>query len=525
MVKAVRRKRASEETLYRGCLAGQDCPPDIKNKFEQNTIADRILKWVSSFLYFGTLGISSGKGTGGPGGYTRLGTGGGGGGGRPGVTTSRGSNVARPNVIVDSLVPAGVPIDTVAPDQAIVPLLEDTLSTDITGTGEIEVIAEVHPPPTNGSDGIVIGLDPEPPVLEITPEEQPTSRVRTTTSRHHNLAFDAYVASTQLPGESSASDNVYIIHGFPGEVIGPPSDTVFEEIPLEDFNTSTTVDSDVRTSTPDSSFRRVLNTFQRRLYNRRLVQQVKLTDRTFLTRPSQLVRWEFENPVYEADISLLFDQDVAEVQAAPNPEFQDIVYLSRPIFEEREGYLRVSRFGRRGTIQTRSGTTIGGHVHYFTDISPVRDLQDIEMQTFAETSGDSVIMQPLNESTFINEAADIGVIYDPSEPLLDEQFSESALDDRYIEDFSNIRLQVTTDQDDEPTIITVQEGIPPGSVKMFINDTESVVHYVPSETPLSPFVPLNPATTPAIIIDFTDSTATFYLHPSLMRRRRKRHIF
>ncbi|QYI89587.1 L2 minor capsid protein [Bos taurus papillomavirus 41] len=523
MVRAVRRKRASEETLYRGCLAGQDCPPDIKNKFEQNTIADKILKWVSSFLFFGQLGISSGKGTGGTGGYTRLGTTPEIGGGRPGVTTGRGSNVARPTVIVDALPPPGIPIDPTAPDLSVVPLLEDTVSTDI-GAGEIEVIAEVHPPPTNGNDGIVIGLDPEPPVLEITPEEQPASRVRTTSSKHNNPAFTAYVASTQLPAETSASDHVYIMHGFQGEIIGPPSDTVFEEIPLEEFHT-TAVDSENRTSTPDSSFRRVLNKFQRRLYNRRLVQQVKLTDRTFLTKPSQLVSWEFENPVFDEDISLIFEQDVEAVQAAPNPDFQDIVYLSRPTFEEREGYVRVSRLGRRGTIQTRSGATIGGHVHYYTDISPIRDLQDIEMQTFANTSGDSIIMQPLNESTVIDAVGDIGVIYDPREPLLDEQYSESALDDRYLEDFSQIRLQMTTEAEDEPTVITVQEGIPPGSVKLFINDTESVVHYVPTDTSLTPIIPSIPTTTPAIIIDFSDSTATFYLHPSLLKRKRKRRFF
>nr|UMZ08544.1 L2 minor capsid protein [Bos taurus papillomavirus 30] len=523
MVRAARRKRASEETLYRGCLAGQDCPPDIKRKFEQDTIADRILKWVSSFLFFGTLGIGSGKGSGGAGGYTRLG--GASGGGRGGVTTSRGTNVARPTVLVDALPPAGVPIDPVAPDLSIVPLLEDTVSTDIAGTGDIEVIAEVHPPPTNGGDGIVIGHDPEPPVLEITPEEEPTSRVRTTSTKHTNPSFNvnAYVASAQLPGESSASDNVFILHGFTGEIIGPSSTNVFEEIPLEEFNTSIVEDGEQYTSTPDTSFRRVLHKFQRRLYNRRLTQQVKITDRTtFLDRPSQLVRWEFENPAFEEDVSLLFDQDVEAVQRAPNEDFQDIVYLSRPIFAEREGYVRVSRFGKRGTISTRSGAQIGGHVHYFTDISPVRNLEDIEMETFGTTSGDSVIMQPLNESTFIDDVANLGVIYEPSQPFLEEAQPESALEDVYMEDFNNVRLQITEDLEDEPTVLTVQEGIPPGSVKLFIHNYESVVQH---NANMVPFDPLTPGFTPPIIIDFSESGATFYLHPSLMKRKRKRHVF
>lgn len=526
MVRAARRKRASEDDLYRGCLAGQDCPTDIKNKYEQNTLADRILKWVSSFLYFGTLGISSGRGSGGAGGYTRLGTVESGGGVRPG----KGPNVARPTVIVDALGPAGAPIDPAAPDSAIVPLLESSggsTTTDlIPGGGEIEIIAEVHPPPTIGDPDIVIGEPDEPPILEVTPETHPASRVRYSTSKHDNPAFNAYVASSQLPGETSAADNVYIMHGFNGDYVGPATtDTVFEEIELQDIGVP---ESPPSASTPDSAFRTVLNRFQRRLYNRRLVQQVKLTDRTFLTHPSRLVRWEFENPAFDESLSLLFEQDVNEVAAAPAEEFQDIVKLSRPFFSEKEGLVRVSRLGQRGTIRTRSGLQIGGHVHYFTDISPIRPVEDIEMQTFGEVSGDSIIMQPLGESTFIN--ADDTIDANLNEGLL--QYSDSVLEDDYNEDFSHVRLEVTTGR--STSIITVPDGIPPGSVKMFINDANSTVTPVPPDangnaftpiTPRVPLTPLSPAYTPTIIIDFEDGSATFFLHPSLLRKHKHKHWF
>ncbi|BBQ05074.1 minor capsid protein [Bos taurus papillomavirus 29] len=528
MVRAARRKRASEDDLYRGCRAGQDCPIDIKNKYEQNTLADRILKWVSSFLYFGTLGISSGKGTGGPTGYTPLGSGGGG-----GVRGGKGANVVKPTVIVDAVGPPGIPIDTVSPDSSIIPLLESSggsTTLEVAPGGEIEVIAEIHPPPAAGDPDITIGVDEEPPILEVTPETHPTSRVRSTTSKHDNPAFTAYVASSQLPGETSASDNVYVLHGFNGEFVGPADpegSTVFEEIELEEFGVP---ESPPSTSTPNTSFRNILNKFQRRLYNRRLVQQVKITDRTFLTNPSKLVAWEFDNPVFnDESLSLIFQQDVNEVTAAPVAEFQDIVTLSRPILTEREGLVRVSRLGQRGTITTRSGLRIGGHVHYYTDISPVRAIEDIEMRSFGEVSGESVIVQPLGESTFV----DPGHVIDS----LDEgfvQYSDNVLEDEYNEDFSQVRLEVSTSDRSRNTVVTVQEGIPPGSVKLFLNDTAATVdpRYIPMDPneppndPSTPYSPVNPTPAgPDIIINFEDDTATFFLHPSLLRRHKHKHWF
>ncbi|BAO50682.1 L2 protein [Bos taurus papillomavirus 6] len=528
MVRASRQKRASEDDLYRGCRAGQDCPIDIRNKYEHNTLADRILKWVSSFLYFGTLGISSGKGTGGPTGYTPLGSGGGGGGG---VRGGKGANVARPTVLVDALRPPGVPVDTVSPDSSLVPLLEGSggsTTLDVPPGGDIEVIAEVHPPPNTGDPEITVDLTDDPPILEVTPETHPTSRVRSTISKHDNPAFTAYVSSTQLPGESAVKDNVYVFHGFNGEFVGqadPGGEAIFEEIPLEDFGVP---DSPPSTSTPrTSSFTRVLNKFQRRLYNRKLVQQVKITDRTFLTKPSKLVAWEFDNPAFDDEsVSLVFQQDVNEVTAAPLAEFQDIVTLTRPIFSQREGLVRVSRLGQRGTIRTRSGLRIGGHVHFYTDISPIRTLEDIEMTTFGEVSGDSVIMQPLGESTFVDE----GHISD----TLDEgfvQYAETALEDEYNEDFTHARLEISTSAKSRTSIITVQDGIPPGSVKLFINDAAATVdpymptpNTVPNVPPHTPFTPLDPAL-PDIIVNLEENTATFFLHPSLLRKHRHKHWF
>ncbi|QYI89580.1 L2 minor capsid protein [Bos taurus papillomavirus 40] len=534
MVKAVRRKRASEDDLYRGCLQGQYCPPDIKAKYEQNTVADKILKWVSSFLFFGGLGIGTGRGSGGSGGYTRLGTRPEGG-YKPNVTPGKSSNAVVPNILVDAIAPTGVPIDPISPDVSIVPVLEEsgtTTTIDLPGEGpgEIEIVAEVHPPPTNGNDSVIIGGETEAPVLEVTPEQQPASRIKTTVSKHNNPAFTAFVSSAQLPGESAVSDNVYVLHGFAGEIIGPdPEPTVFEEIPLETFNEA----REPQTSTPESSFRRVLNQFQRRLYNRKLVQQVRVTNRTFLTQPSQLVRWEFENPVYEPDISYIFQQDVNEVSAAPVSDFQDVTYLSRPYFSEREGVIRVSRLGKKSSIRTRSGLTVGAHVHYFTDLSPINDVHDIEMQTFGTTSSDSVIMQPMQESTLINDLEE-GVLYDPETPLLEEfqgqeLFPDETLEDTYEENFNKARLEISSTEKSRSVVTIIDNvGIPPGSVKVFISDYDSVVHHTDTSGDFTPDSPdyINPTVNPAIIIDLVDPGADYYLHPSLfLKRRRKRKYF
>ncbi|ANZ90261.1 L2 capsid protein [Bos taurus papillomavirus 20] len=520
MVRAQRRKRASEDTLYRGCLAGQDCPPDIKAKYEQDTLADRILKWVSTFLYFGHLGISSGKGTGGQGGYTRL--------GGSGVSGGKGTNVTRPTVLVDALPPPGVPIDTVSPDSSIIPLLTDSggaTTTDlIPGTGEIEIVAEVHPPPTNGQDSVIIGLEPEPPVLEVTPEHTPIApRTRTTVSKHDNPAFNAYVASTQLPAETAASDNVHIFHGFGGEIIGATEGATFEEIPLEEFNPPTQGPS---SSTPESGFRGVLDRFQRRLYNRRLVQQVKVTRRSFLDRPSSLVRWEFDNPTYEDDVSLLFEQDVHNVSAAPDLDFQDVVKLSRPHIYEKEGYIRLSRLGKKATISTRSGTTIGSQVHYYSDLSPIQPVEEIPLHTFSSTDR-SVIMQPLEESVIIGSEYfdENAVIYNEDTSLLPE-FADDVLDDPYEEDFANTRLEVSGSSSRQT--IYVPDGIPPGSVRAFVTDYNNHSTVTPEgSNPLQPDI-IHPDIVPDIILDIYTPGSTFYLHPSHYRRRgrkRKRTVF
>lgn len=518
MVKArsARRKRASEDELYRSCKAGGICFPDVQNKYENKTLADKILQWVSSFLFFGNLGIGTGRGGGGFGGYTRL----------PGGSGRGSSSItpARPNVPVDGLVPAGVPIDAVTPESSSIPLLE-TEGGGI-GSNEVEVIAEVHPQPNipNETDPIIITDAPsitDAATIDTTPIETPEpptrNRSRVTTSRHSNPSFDAIVARSSIPGESTNTEDVYIVPGLVGDIIGGGAEP-FEEIPL--------VDLQPRTSTPSSEVRGVANKFLRRATNRRYTQQVQLQDRKFLTRPEQLIKWTFENPVYSPEaldeVSRVFEQDVEQLDLAPDPQFQDIVRLGAPFFTEVGGYVRASRIGQRGTIRLRSGTQIGGAVHYYNDLSPIIH-EAVEMKTFGRVTGDSAIMQPNMEATFISNSDPEAISITDMPP---STFEDAYLLDPQDESFETTRLQfVTNGEEEQPTVISFPGSLPPGSVKVFIEDIGSIISY-PEPNPREPDI-ITPDVEPAIIINaVNDEGLGYYLHPSLFKRKLKRlHFF
>jgi hypothetical protein len=109
MVRARRVKRDSVTNIYRGCKAAGTCPPDVLNKVEQTTIADQILKYGGAGVFFGGLGISTGRGTGGSTGYVPLGEG-------PSVRVGGTPSIIRPSVIPETIGPADIiPIDTVNP--------------------------------------------------------------------------------------------------------------------------------------------------------------------------------------------------------------------------------------------------------------------------------------------------------------------------------------------------------------------------------------------------------------------------
>ena len=171
----VRRKRASPEDLYKTCATG-DCPEDVRNKIEQNTLADRLLKWFSSILYFGGLGIGTGRGSGGSLGYRPINA--------PSRPGQSGTYPIRPSIPIESLGPrAFIPVDTVQPNaSSIIPeltivdpaIVDIGRPTDTLGAGEVDILPDPISDVTNsGGHPIITTSETSTAVLEVQPIDPP----------------------------------------------------------------------------------------------------------------------------------------------------------------------------------------------------------------------------------------------------------------------------------------------------------------------------------------------------------------
>nr|WPK29455.1 MAG: L2 protein [Varecia rubra papillomavirus 1] len=418
-----RSKRDSVTNLYNKCQITGDCPPDVVNKVEGKTIADWILKIGSSILYFGGLGIGTGGGRGTATGYRPLGEG-------PGVRVGSGGVVPRPGIPPEPLGPLDIaPIDAQQPEvPSVIPMVDEPVDV---GVPEVEVISEIDPLSAGGSGtGTQITHGEGSAILEVTPSSERPVRVRVTTTDSTNPAYVHFSGGEPASaGETSLAGAVVVDFGAGGEDVGG------EYIPLEEFNPREEFDIEdstgPRTSTPLDRLARITQGV-RRLYNRRLVEQVPVRDQAFLTRPSSLVRFEYENPAFEDEVSLVFDQDLRELaQAAPSRDFADVVRLGRPVLSEAPGgqYVRYSRPGTRGTIRTRSGAQIGAQVHFYYDMSTIDGDPAIELSVLGEQSGDATIVQGQAESTFVDVDVDEPSVYSDDQLLdvLGEDFEDSHL--------------------------------------------------------------------------------------------------
>ncbi|AHJ81394.1 putative late L2 protein [Eptesicus serotinus papillomavirus 2] len=507
-----RRKRATVEDLYRSCKQGGYCPPDVVPKVEGTTVADRILQIGGSAVYFGGLGIGTGKGTGGGGGYVPLGEGGGVRVGGPGI---------RPSIPVDPVVPLPrdlIPIETVRPeDPSVITLSEGTPGGDISN---VDVIAEVHPfqPDTATLPPTVTDGD-STAILEVFPDPVPPMRggSRITRTHYHNPTFQVSVHSTATSGETSAADEILVTLGSSDTVIGSSTG---EDIPLRLFpgSSRSTLESEFletdfggRTSTPVPTPERPVVRPRRPGLLSRFFQQARVYEPVFSTRPQELVT--FDNPAFEPDVTMTFQQDVDEIaRAAPRVEFQDIVELGRPIFSETaEGHVRVSRLGRRGTIRTRAGTVIGGRVHFYQDLSSI-ETDDIPLLTYAEQTGGGVVVGGSAETGIDAELGGVEEVY-PEDALLDEYEPVGEHTQLVIGERRSTRV-LTIPNADIFSPETLHKT-PAGVVVDWDKGGSRAV--VPAEgvTPAPPF--------PDIIIHDVGSSVDYILHPGLLpRRRRKR---
>ena len=516
MARARRVKRDSATNIYRTCKQAGTCPPDVINKVESTTIADKILQYGSAGVFFGGLGISTGKGTGGTTGYVPLGEG-------PAVRVGGAPTIIRPALVPDTIGPSDIiPVDTLDPVEpttsSIVPL------TDSTGPdllpGEVETIAEVHPgpsrPPTDTP--VTTSTGGSSAILEVAPEPTPPSRVRVTRTQYHNPSFQVITESTPTTGESSLADNILVTSGSGGQTIGGATPELIElqELPSRYSFEIEEPTPPRRTSTP---LQRIQTAIRRRggLTNRRLVQQVSVENPLFLTKPSRLVQFQFDNPAFEEEITQIFEQDIENFNEPPDRDFLDVQRLGRPQYSETPaGYLRVSRLGQRRTIRTRSGAQIGSQVHFYRDLSSINTEDPIELQLLGQHSGDATIVQGPVESTFV----DINVDENP----LSEDFSAHSDDlllDEANEDFSGSQLVVGNRRSTSSYTVPHFETTRSGSY--YVQDTKGYYVAYPEDRDISMDIIYPTPELPVVIIHTYDTSGDFYLHPSLHKRlKRKR---
>ncbi|CDN67543.1 L2 protein [Phodopus sungorus papillomavirus 1] len=545
--RARRTKRDSASNLYRQCQVTGNCPPDVVNKIEGTTLADKLSKIFASILYLGGLGIGTGRGSGGATGYGPINPGG-------GRITGTGT-VMRPGVVIDPVGPNDI-ITVGATDSSIVPLLEATPDIPIEGGPEVppagpdvstvDVTANVDPiSEVNVTTGSTI-TNPDSAVIDVQPAPSGPRRVTVSRSEFQNASYVSVTHPSQGLGESGGalvsadSSGSFVSSGHEldiGIIIGerPLGETNFEAIELDEIlTTGGTAEFDIgegvnrvgpSTSTPDNYLGRALSRFReiydrpRDLYNRR-VQQVRVRNRDqFLGAPGRLVTYEFDNPAFagvEDEVSLIFQQDLNEVQAAPDTDFMDIIRLGRErIAETADGTVRISRLGQRGTIRTRSGLQIGGKVHFYTDLSPIAT-ENIELSTLGEVSGESMTIDALNEYSLISESG-IEPVPFPDEDLLDvhsEDFSGSRL---HIFRGGNTRFGVVYEPSESLGARTIFPDIDTGD---FVRYPQTNVS--PADIPGRDLVPVDPGTTHIVGSEF--SSVDYYLHPSLRRRKRKRNF-
>ena len=508
-----RRKRASPEDLYKSCAQGGDCFPDVQNKIQGTTLADRLLQVFGSILYFGGLGIGTGKGTGGATGYRPFG---GGGAARPNIRIQP-EALPRPSVPIDPLGGAEIiPLDVIdATAPSVVPLTEGVPETTIISSGTGPTVTAGDLDVTTQIDiNTFTNINEHPAVINVTDEGTTALDVQSLPPPSKKLILDSTVTDQieLLPLNKVYTDqnvNMFVDTHFEGQVVG--GDATYTDIVLrEEFEIE---DIGPKTSTPTEKLQTVVGK-AKRAYNR-FVKQVPTSTLEAVVNPSRQVIFEVENPAFDDEVSLLFNQELAEVTAAPNPDFRDINYLSRPFFNETEtGRVQYSRLGQRASMQTRSGLVIGEKVQFLYNISDIQPVETIELSTLGATSADSTVQDAQAESVFV-DAQDITHL----------SYTEDALIDENIEDFANAHLVLTTtdelgDTYDYPTI-------PPGSgYKLFIPNVDLALTVssqrteasVPSFLPEIPFSPL----APSAVTVFGD---TFYLNPSLLKRKRKRNFY
>ncbi|ADG21989.1 L2 [Bettongia penicillata papillomavirus 1] len=505
-----RRKRASPEDIYSTCKISGTCPPDIIPKVENDTWADRLLKWFSSVVYFGNLGIGTGRGSGGASGYIPLGD-------PQGVPITPGGTLLRPSVpTIDPVGPGDVvPIDVLNPEAPSV----------FTPTeGPFDVAGGDTLPPTMSTDIELTDLSARPgpaveneesAILDVAPTAPKKTRSRVTVSHHDNHVFEGLQRSADpLHDSSSAPHIIFESRGGGFSVGGTP-----EDVELAVFRVSGSGDRDgYFSSTPIDGPTPVRAPLPRR------VPRISVGDQAFLDRPSSLVQFQYDNPVFDPDGSLHFTLP-SRPRAAPDPAFTDIISLGDMRFDlTSDGRVRVSREGFRGGMRTRSALRLQAQVEFQHTLSTIDGGEELELRVFGSPN------VTLQDPNFVDVSLE-----DPA-VLGSELYPESLLEEEEFVDFSSSRLSFFGDRTSPtplftssgvqiifpptgatisnlfPQDVTVGQGIRPRPLTPPSDPGAPPIE--PPEPPIEP--PFEPPTEP----DPAETGGNF--EPSLRKRKRKR---
>lgn len=490
----LRRKRASPTDLYKSCKAGGDCIPDVKNKFENDTWADRLLRWFGNIIYLGGLGIGTGKGTGGSSGYRPL---------QPGSSGRVPTTVpVRPTIPVETV--PEIPTGFITPEApSIIPMVELPIDTSVV----IDTITNIGPTdPVLDVSVLYETSNPtyDPTIIAVQPTSIETSSGTTEVIIGRSMPPATSIVLENIAGVEGIIDapshadayNIFVDPLGSGTGIG-----ALEEIELGTLSNTFDIEPQ-RTSTPSFPTRFVQR--GRDLYNR-FVQQLPTRNPAFLDRPSRLVTFGFENPAFtNEDLTLRFMDDVNEIAAAPDTDFADVRVLHRQQLNETPGgTVRVSRLGTKGFMSTRSGVLVGQKAHFYYDISSIENADALELMPIGVSHSSAEVVDGLAESSIVDY------------PLNNPLYPDEDLYDELVENFDNSHLVLsTTDESGRAVFVSLSA---PWTPKIFIADTQNGYFVEVPAVYLSPSDSIRPT---VLSSDFLSDD--YYLHPSLRRRRRKR---
>ncbi|ABC95029.1 L2 [Rousettus aegyptiacus papillomavirus 1] len=536
--RATRVPRDSATNLYRqpGCRVDGNCPWGVKEQIENKTPADRILQYGSAVINLGGLGIGTGAGSGGRGGYIPMGA-------------DRGIGVGawpRPAYPARPVVPA---IETVGPTISIPEVVAtDVIEMEPIVTAVDPSVIDTHPPIDPTDPAIVEDFGSYPPRPAIIDESVPTqggNRIQVVAEVHHPA--DLFPSTTISSGGSTTSavlevgeqiplmprSNPPHIHepsllttttsfGTNADVVGSRAsiidfdavdEAVGDDIPLLDRTYDRNANLEFRTSTPQSGRRPNPVKALKSLYNK-YVRQVPVEDPLFMEAPGHLI--EFGNPVFQPEESLEYPlQD--NPLASPDERLQGTHRLHRPILSEVPGGrgIRLSRLGAIGAMRMRSGLTVGPRVHVYHDISSIEEA--IELQPLG-VEPHSVTGEAVMQDTSVDALTEEDITEQGFEdvPLLSPHAGQQ------------VRLQVGPGGRNNRNVVSLEIPTTNRADTFGINIGEAsdiYVHYADEKHTIPGFVPgipLGPAVPPVIVEDDTaayDYWFDLYLH--LPRKKRK----